>query len=96
MSSEKNNWWQPGVELFLKLSGWIAVPIIAAIFLGKWLDDKHGTEPWLFLLSVFIAFIISNVGIVYNAINAMKDLDDLTKNNNNKDEPENKQHGTKP
>ncbi|MCK4744675.1 AtpZ/AtpI family protein [Candidatus Parcubacteria bacterium] len=93
MGSEKNNWWQPGVELFLKLSGWIAVPIIAAIFLGKWLDDKYGTEPKLFLLSVFIAFIISNIGIVYNAIRAMKDLDNLSKNK--KDEPDSKQRGTK-
>ncbi|MEA2065367.1 MAG: AtpZ/AtpI family protein [Patescibacteria group bacterium] len=90
MNSEKNNWWQPGIKLFLKLSVWIAVPIISAIFLGKWLDDKYNTEPWLFLLSVFIAFIISNVGIVYNAVITMKNLDNLSKNKNKKDEPDNK------
>lgn len=94
MSSEKNNWWRPGVELFLKLSGWVAVPVIAAIFLGKWLDKKYNTDPWLFLFSVFIAFIISNIGITYNATRAINDLDNLNKSK--KDESDSKQRGTKP
>ena len=93
MGSEKNNWWQPSVKLFLKLSGWIAIPIITAVFLGKWLDEKYNTDPWLFLSSVFIAFIISNIGITYNAIRAINDIDNLSKSNKN--EPDNKQHGTK-
>ena len=55
----KAAWWQPGMELFLKLSGWIGGPIIVAVFVGKWLDRKYHTEPWLFLLSTTAAFVIS-------------------------------------
>lgn len=88
MSGEKNNWWQPGVELFLKLSGWVAAPVIVAVFLGKWLDEKYNTDPWLFLLFIFIAFIISNIGIAYNAIRSINDLDNLSKGNKN--EPDSK------
>jgi len=53
--------------LFGRLSGWIAGPIIAALFVGKWLDNKYNSKPWIFLASVGIAFIISSVGIVKEA-----------------------------
>ncbi|MEI8344362.1 MAG: AtpZ/AtpI family protein [Candidatus Moraniibacteriota bacterium] len=58
-NKSKVAWWQPGMELFLKLSGWIGGPIIVAIFVGKWLDRKYHSEPWLFLLSTTIAFLFS-------------------------------------
>ncbi len=58
-NKSKAAWWQSGMELFLKLSGWIGGPIIIAIFVGKWLDRKYHTEPWLFLLSVAVAFLFS-------------------------------------
>jgi hypothetical protein len=62
MAIEKNSkvaWWQQGMELFLRLSGWIGGPIIVAVFVGKWLDRKYNSEPWLFLLSTAIAFLFS-------------------------------------
>lgn len=61
---QENPWWQPGMLLFGRLSGWIAGPIVAALFIGKWLDKRYDSEPWIFLASVAIAFIISSVGIV--------------------------------
>lgn len=60
---QKNPWWQPGMLLFGRLSGWIAGPIILALFVGKWLDSKYKSEPWIFLFSIAVAFIISSVGI---------------------------------
>jgi hypothetical protein len=69
-------WWQPSLVLFGKLSGWIGGPIIAAVFLGKWLDDKYSTEPKLFLLCVGVAFFISTFGIVKDALSAMKKITD--------------------
>lgn len=53
--------------LFGRLSGWIAGPIVIALFVGKWLDKKYNSEPWLFLLCVGLAFILSSVGIVREA-----------------------------
>lgn len=57
-------WWQPGLVLFARLSGWIAGPVIIAMIVGKYLDQKFHSAPWLFLLSVAGSFIISIVMIV--------------------------------
>lgn len=65
--------------LFAKLSGWIAGPIIIALFIGKWLDKKYGTEPWLFLLSVGIAFVFSTFGIVRDSLREMKRIEEDNK-----------------
>ena len=61
--------------LFARLSGWIGVPVILAVFVGKWLDKKYDTEPWLFLLSVGIAFIFSTYGIVHDSLREMKRIE---------------------
>lgn len=68
------SWWQPSVVLFGRLSGWIAFPVIIALFVGKWLDQRYQTDPWLFLLSVGVAFVASSIGIVKEASNAMKNI----------------------
>ena len=68
-------WWQPGLILFARLSGWIGGPILIAIFVGKWLDKKYHSEPWLFLLSVGIAFIFSTYGIVRDSLREMKRIE---------------------
>jgi F0F1-type ATP synthase assembly protein I len=59
------SWWQPAITLFGELSAWIAGPILIALFIGKWLDEKYQTKPWLFLGATGMAFIITNIGIVY-------------------------------
>ena len=71
----KAPWWQPGILLFARLSVWIAGPVILAIFLGRWLDKKYHTEPWLFLLTVGLAFIISMFGIVRDTMKEMKRIE---------------------
>lgn len=57
-------WWQPGMQLFLRLSGWIGGPIVVAVFLGKYLDKRYDSEPWLFLATVGISFVISMVALI--------------------------------
>ncbi|MBU2229436.1 AtpZ/AtpI family protein, partial [Patescibacteria group bacterium] len=56
-------WWQPAVTIFGEVTGWIVVPIVLALFSGRYLDEKKGTEPWYFLSLTGVAFIISCVGI---------------------------------
>jgi F0F1-type ATP synthase assembly protein I len=68
-------WWQPGMLTFARLSGWIGGPVIVAVFLGKWLDEKYDTDPWLFLLSVGVAFAVSMFGIVKDALREMKRIE---------------------
>ena len=83
-NSGDKSWWQPGLVLFSRLAGWITGPIIIGVFLGKWLDARYHTKPWLSLLCVGIAFIISSVGIVKEANQAMKKIVQETKYKNKK------------
>jgi len=71
-------WWQPSLILFGRLSGWIAGPVILAVYLGKWLDQKYGTDPWLFLSSVGVAFGISSYGIIRDSLREMKRIEKET------------------
>lgn len=86
-SSNKNDdgiWWQPSLILFGRLSGWIGAPVILALFLGRWLDEKYNTEPWLFIATVVIAFIISSIGIGKEAVGAMKKMEEEDKKKDEK------------
>lgn len=60
----KTAWWQPALTIFSEVTGWIVVPIVAALFIGRALDRKYGTDPWWFLGLTAIAFAITTVGII--------------------------------
>lgn len=49
------------------ISAWIAFPVIIGLYLGKWLDQKFGTDPWLFLTTIALFFLISLYGL-YNSM----------------------------
>jgi hypothetical protein len=77
--AEKNQtaWWQPAVIMFVKLSGWIAAPIIIALYLGKWLDKRFDSAPRLLLISIGAAFFISMIGLVKETVREYKKIDRL-------------------
>lgn len=81
---EGQPWWAPAMSLMGQLLGWIAVPIVFALFLGKYLDQKFHTYPWFFLGLVGFAFIISNVGMIRQVIRYSKELDKIEKNKQTK------------
>lgn len=73
--SEDKSWWQPGLILFGKLSGWIVGPVVVSLFIGSWLDKKYDKSPWLTLVCVAVAFVISMFGIVIEAIQVMNKIE---------------------
>jgi F0F1-type ATP synthase assembly protein I len=82
MDEKKNPkiaWWQSGMQLFLRLSGWIGMPIIIAVFVGKFLDRKYNSEPWLFLLSVGTSFVVSMFALVYIGLGEFKKIENENK-----------------
>ncbi len=82
MESEPKNklWWKPAVAVFGQVSGWIIVPLVLALILGKYLDGRFGTEPWLFIGLTCVGFLISSFGIVKVAFAHIRD----SKNENGK------------
>ncbi len=74
-NQNKSYWWGNGLRLFFKLSAWIAGPILLAVLIGRWLDEKYKTEPWLFLLSIGIAFAVSIYGMIKDALAELKRID---------------------
>lgn len=74
--------WQPGLQLFARLSGWIGGPVLIAVIVGRYLDATYHTDPWLFLLSVGIAFIISTFAIIHYGLKEMKRIESESSDNN--------------
>jgi len=75
-------WWQPAVAVFARLSGWLLAPLIIGVTLGKWLDRKYDTTPWLFLATIGVAFIVSMFGLIKNAMEEFKKIEKAANNNN--------------
>ena len=71
-----NEWLRQGMLMFAESTGWVAFPVIGALFLGRWLDEKQGTEPLYFLSITAAAFIISSVGIGITGVKYMKRIEE--------------------
>ncbi|MCK5081131.1 MAG: AtpZ/AtpI family protein [Candidatus Moranbacteria bacterium] len=69
MSKEKkfSKDWANAMKVFATVSSWIVGPIILAVLIGSWLDNKYQTEYFFTLTSVVIAFIMTCIGIVREA-----------------------------
>jgi F0F1-type ATP synthase assembly protein I len=59
-----DNYWREPLAVFARVSAWVAAPVVIALFIGRYLDEKWGSAPWAFLSVTGIAFIISCIGIV--------------------------------
>ena len=79
---EGRAWWVPAIAVFTRLSGWLLAPLIIGVTLGKWLDKKYDTAPWLFLATIGIAFIVSMFGLIKNTLEEFKKIEKAANNKN--------------
>lgn len=63
------------MTVFAEVTGWIVVPIIGALFLGRYLDEKNDSAPWFYLGLTGVAFVISSLGIVIVASKYLRQID---------------------
>ncbi len=70
----KKPWWEPALEIFSEVTGWIVGPIIFSLIVGKYLDGKFDTKPWIFLGLTVVSFVISTYGIIKIAGRYMKEI----------------------
>lgn len=71
-----------GFRIFLEFGAIIAAPVVFLAWLGKYLDDKYGTEPKLLIVGFVLAFIISAVSIVQKAKRFGNEYDEIDKKKN--------------
>jgi len=81
----KDTSWSIALRVLANLSGWLAFPVIIGVIVGKWLDRRYDTEPWLFLTTIGVCFLVSMYGLVVNALKEFKKIERETKNNNKLD-----------
>lgn len=84
-------WWEPYAGLLVDVSGWLVVPVVLGILGGKWLDAKFHTKPYLMLLSLGIAFLITNIGILKKGIAMMREAEKKSQSLH-KDKPKEQSH----
>ena len=60
----KDLWWKPAVVVFANTTAWIAIPIVIALILGKFLDKKYETGHTFFFVLIALAFLVTVGGIV--------------------------------
>ncbi|MBI2607672.1 MAG: AtpZ/AtpI family protein [Candidatus Doudnabacteria bacterium] len=49
------------VNLAFELGFIIALPLVGFGLIGKWLDEKFDTDPWLTLIAILIAIISTTI-----------------------------------
>ena len=82
--AQNSDYWRgEGLNLFVKLSSWIVMPILLAVWVGKKLDVKFDSEPKFFLITVGLAFIASIAGMIVSALKEFKKIEAENKNNKN-------------
>ncbi len=64
------------INLLVSTTAWIVGPVLIGTFIGKLLDQRFKTEPWLFLASVGVCFLVSMFGLIRNALQEFKKIDE--------------------
>jgi hypothetical protein len=72
---DKNFWLNVGLRMFAESTGWIAIPVVGALYLGRYLDEKQSTGNLYFFSLTALAFIISCVGLSLIGMKYLKMLD---------------------
>lgn len=76
MDTQKDNqqkWWVPAIMYYIRVTTWIALPIISVLVLDIYVDISASRS--LFILAIISAFIISVFGILNEVKRYKKSLD---------------------
>jgi F0F1-type ATP synthase assembly protein I len=80
-TQSKKPWWRDSVLFFVRVSSWVVIPVIISLFLGKALDKKFGTTPWVFVGLTALSFTISIFGLVKESGAYMKKITEASEKN---------------
>ncbi len=76
MDQQKDNRpWFGTVGPFLTVGIQLAVTVVVLFFLGRWLDEKFGTAPWLMLAGLFVGIVGGMIKFVKSAMELGREED---------------------
>jgi F0F1-type ATP synthase assembly protein I len=78
-SKKPKLWWQEGLFFFYNISSWIIGPLLLGIIIGKYIDSRFMSSPKYLIISIFVAFIITNIGLFLRVKEYSKKLSDQSK-----------------
>jgi uncharacterized membrane protein len=61
---KKQGYWRDSMVVFGRVSTWIVVPLLLAVFFGKKMDTYFDTGKILFIASVLVASVVTIFGIM--------------------------------
>lgn len=64
----------------------IAIPLVVLALLGRLLDKKFGTSPWLLLAGVLVSLVVSTFAVYFKTIKILEDTEEKDKEDKNREE----------
>ena len=72
---DKNYWMSFSLRVFAESTGWIAFPVLGALYFGRWLDTRQNSGHLYFFSLTGMAFIISCIGLARTGQKYLKQFD---------------------
>lgn len=69
-TKEKNQTWS-ALSLAWQLGYSIAIPLVVLALVGRILDKKFDTSPWLLFTGIFLSLIVSTFAVYYKTIKVL-------------------------
>ena len=86
-SQPKKNWWHDGMIFFIKVSGWIAGPVLIVLAINFILERYTSVPSVLFVFMMLFGFMFSIFGLVKESkrymANALSEKDSVDTSKNN-------------
>ena len=79
LSKKDSHYMMFGLKIAGDFGATIAVPIIAFVLLGRWLDRIYDSNPWFTLLAFVLAALLSAVSIARKAKRYGREYENIDK-----------------
>ncbi len=72
-----------GIRIVGEFGGLIAIPVVVFVLVGRWLDGRWGTKPWMTILAFILAALVSGIMVWRRTKDVAKEYQALINQNAN-------------
>ncbi|HTY01570.1 MAG TPA: AtpZ/AtpI family protein [Bacteroidota bacterium] len=76
---QPNRWLSGSMGTLLTQGIQLALTVVILFFLGRWLDSRWGTAPWLMLAGIFLGTVGGLIKFIRTAMEAGREEDEKDK-----------------